>query len=778
MGKKISSFVEFLKKIGSAIGHFFVLVGSGIKKGCISFGNFCSEKIAASKVKAAERKQKKEQAKTQNEQDFRLSNSSYSSKSDEEEKSDKKPLIIIILLGIIILLLLIHLFTCGAAGGRGLSKRKSMNLAQDYASYKEYDRALNTLDKYLEKHPKNKAVWSLWNDILGMKEEAANGSVVINEGDDSFDANNALIAGAMQDSLASMQNAVNLYNKQAEENRRLMDELMQLRNNQTDADELRRQADAALAELEAERKAKDAAAEAQRKLEEEKRKAEEAELAKKDSELQGQFDSLNNEIQKGKNALSTGNANSGINYFNNAVTMIPSSAGKPFAADKKSEMALALFEVADKATTPDDKQKLTTQAINMANSALKDDPDNAPAHYVLAQNFINNKNYNEALKELTSAVEHAKASDYNRYLYYYELGKLQYRLKKFSEAANSFQTSCDLKNDFTPSRFNLGLTQKQLKNENAALAAFRKTIDIDPRYEKAYLEEARILAARNDYSGAIDAYKSCLKINNVNVQAAMELGSVYYKKKDYANAEDMYRRALTMLSPGEELTLTKYNLSTVLYDEGKVDEAVKYAKEAYEERDYLKNKTQKANLTYNYALVLDKTGSTTKAIPVYGDVLKYNPDHTKAKINLGVIYMSLNPPEVDKALQYFLEVYSKENSNFEANNNLGSAYLLKEDYKNSIKFFQNAIKIDSKNNDVRANLAKAYARNGDYDNAKTTYTELLKQDTNNWDAYVELAKVCMQLNDNVSAEKYLIYVQEKNPSYRMSEVNNLLKSIK
>ena len=36
----------------------------------------------------------------------------------------------------------------------------------------------------------------------------------------------------------------------------------------------------------------------------------------------------------------------------------------------------------------------------------------------------------------------------------------------------------------------------------------------------------------------------------------------------------------------------------------------------------------------------------------------------------------------------------------------------------------------------------------------------------------------MQLNDNTSAEKYLIYVQEKNPSYRMNEVNNLLKAIK
>ena len=87
------------------------------------------------------------------------------------------------------------------------------------------------------------------------------------------------------------------------------------------------------------------------------------------------------------------------------------------------------------------------------------------------------------------------------------------------------------------------------------------------------------------------------------------------------------------------------------------------------------------------------------------------------------------------------------------------------------------MKLDSKNNSIRANLAKAYAQAGEYDYAKATYTELLKTDKENWDAYIELAKVCMQLNDNASAEKYLIYVQEKNPGYRKNEISGLLNTI-
>ena len=95
----------------------------------------------------------------------------------------------------------------------------------------------------------------------------------------------------------------------------------------------------------------------------------------------------------------------------------------------------------------------------------------------------------------------------------------------------------------------------------------------------------------------------------------------------------------------------------------------------------------------------------------------------------------------------------------------------------AVDYFQTALKLDSNNNDVRANLARAYASAEDYENAKTMYTEVIKSDNRNWDAYIELAKVCMSLNDGANAEKYLVYVQEKNPGYRSSEVQSLLSSL-
>mgnify|MGYP006381512333 CR=1 FL=1 len=61
--------------------------------------------------------------------------------------------------------------------------------------------------------------------------------------------------------------------------------------------------------------------------------------------------------------------------------------------------------------------------------------------------------------------------------------------------------------------------------------------------------------------------------------------------------------------------------------------------------------------------------------------------------------------------------------------------------------------------------------------AKGAALEVLKQDQSDWNAYVELGKVCMALNDNAAAEKYFVYVQEKNPTFRKAEIESLLASI-
>ena len=679
--------------------------------------------------------------------------------------------------GVGIIILIIVSVVCVRSCGSGNSNSNVINLAKTYADKGEYDRALSLLDTILLKDADNLEVLALLDEIIQLKKDAETGKgTSINV---TVDIDTDGITNAMQDSISSMKDALAESNKQAEENRLSMERLMKLQEEQKRAEEKRRVQEAEEAKLkkqqDEERKAKEAKAAEEKRIAEENRKAKEAEIAKKNAELKKKNDAVNEQLHLGKTALATGDVTTAIEHFKKANSMLPIDKNDPsYDAAIRSDIAQSLYEAYEKSSSKTEKDKLFTEAVAMANKALEGNPNDANAHYILAQDALKKNDLNKALTELTKAIQ----SNPNSYLYYYELGKIQYRQKKYSEAVRSFTTSCDLNGSFEPSRYNLGVTQLKLGNDNAALAAFRKAIDINPRYEKAYLEEARILTKRKDYTGAINSYESVLVIDNTNISATMELGNVYYQAGKLSKAEEKFRLAISMLNPCSDLTLTKFNLSTVLFDQNKFSEAEKFAREAYQEKDFVKNDKTKANIIYNYALILDVSKKVDEAIPFYMEVLKLNPKHTKTKINLGVMYMNLTPPDLDTALALFLQVYNDDKNNFEANNNLGNVYLLKEDYLNSILYYQNALKSDSKSLEARSNLSRAYAKNGDYEKAKESYTELLRMNQKDWDAYIELAKVCIQLNQNNLAEGYLLTVKEKNPTFKAAEIDSLLESIK
>lgn len=690
--------------------------------------------------------------------------------------SKKKKILVMAGVGglvVVIVILMILLLGKGKSnkGNDGKdSYANTLKLIERYVEKGEYDRALSLLDKLMIDNPDDDDVQALFDRIVDQKklaESAENDSDNRNQNIsvdlDTSGLENG-ISSAMKDSIDSMQKVLDESNRQVAQQQK---ELQALLQKQAEAAEESKQ----LAE---EKRLAEAKAAEQRKIEEEKRKKAEEELAKKNEKLKKEIDSVNEKIRLGKTALATGNISEAINYFNQAKGLMPVSAGEPaFSASKESEMAAALYDASEKTENPELKGLLLREAVAMAKTAVEIDPTDASCHNLIAQDAYAQKDYQTALNEFMKACQY----DSSNYSYFYNLGKTQYVLKKYNEAVTSFNTSCKLDPSFSQGRYNLGLAQKALKNDNAALQAFRQAIDINPHYEKAYLEQARILEKRGDHNGAIASYKKVVELNNINVSALMELGSSCYQANRLPEAEDSYRKALALMQEGQNQTLTYYNLSTVLFDEKKFNDSLTYAKKANDLVDTVKDKNMKANICYNYGLVLEKCGKGDDAIMAYMDVLKFNPSHQKTRINLGTMYLNLEPPEVDQALDLFMQVYNQNNKNFEANNNLGTAYLAKEDYKNAVKFYKNALVIDSKNNTVRINLARAYTKNGEYDNAKVTYTELLKMDNQNWDGYLELGKVCLQLGDNASAEKWLVYLQAKNPKFKAAEVDSLLSAI-
>ena len=115
--------------------------------------------------------------------------------------------------------------------------------------------------------------------------------------------------------------------------------------------------------MNASRKAAEKAAEEQRKKDEAAKKAAEEALAKKNAQLKKEIDAVNDEIMQGKVALNSGNINSALEHFEKAQKNLPVSDGEPaFSGSKYSEIAVALYNAAEKASG-DDKERLKSTAL-------------------------------------------------------------------------------------------------------------------------------------------------------------------------------------------------------------------------------------------------------------------------------------------------------------------------------------------------------------------------------------------------------------------------------
>ena len=105
-----------------------------------------------------------------------------------------------------------------------------------------------------------------------------------------------------------------------------------------------------------------------------------------------------------------------------------------------------------------EKQKLLDQGVKLAQELIESGKETDSAHYILSQDAMRKRKYENALSELEKAIALNEAN----YLYYYDMGKIQYMLKRFNDAAASFIRSCELNDHFSPSRYNLGLTYVKL----------------------------------------------------------------------------------------------------------------------------------------------------------------------------------------------------------------------------------------------------------------------------------------------------------------------------
>lgn len=668
-----------------------------------------------------------------------------------------------------VIIFLICLVTCSgvkASRNRAVKERENtLLLVQNYLDKGLYDQALDLLNGLIIKNPEDEDA----NELLAIAAEKkkADERERSNQSTGSYSVNidTSDISNAMQSSIDSLKDQLASQTAENEKNAKAMNEL--LKQQQENAENERKQQEQLQKrqEEEAKKKAK----------EEAEKKAKEEELAKKNAEFKALKEKISDLKAMAKAELNNQNVEGALEYMKKIKELLPVSSKDPveeeFCSSTLSDIGATLYDASENVLFDKDKKNQAKKAaVAYAKDTLSRNKQDAASHFILGMDYADKKDLANAEKELRNAIQ----SDPNDYMYFYQLGRIQAMQRKYSEARASFVSSIKINSSFEYSQYNLGFVLDKLNRTSEALQAYRKAFAINSGYENAYLAAARILVRQNDYNGAVTLFKEATRINPKNTKTYQEEGAAYSSAKKYKEAEECFRKAISLLEEGQSDPVSYYNLSTVLNLTGKNEEAVKYAKKAYETKDSVSKELQ-VSITYNYAKINEDAEDFDTAIPLYQEVIKLDSKNVNARVNLGKICKNLG--NADTAIQILEPAYNIEPNNFEVNNNLGSSYMAKKDFDSAVKHFKKAASIEPKNVSVLTNLASSYASAKNYDDAKTIYLDIIKLDKQNYDAYFELAKICIAKKDYETAEGYILYLQEKKPDFRRDEVNALAESI-
>ena len=422
-------------------------------------------------------------------------------------------------------------------------------------------------------------------------------------------------------------------------------------------------------------------------------------------------------------------------------------------------------------------------------------PQDPAGHYMLATALIKLDKGDEAMAASKKAYE----LDKNNIFYAQQLGELYAKKRKYSEAAQIYETllakspeniqygielaaiyvfneqfdkaiatydvlekSIGVTEEITRQKQQLYLRQNNLEK---ALAESKKLIAAEPSEVSYRVEMAEILIANDRLKEAILPLEEALKINPDEAQAHVLLADIYRRNGDVQKCNQELK--LVFANPNldaEPKIRVLAGYRTMLKTDTEISDAVVLAKQLVDTHptapkayvmyaDLLVQNGKKAEARDNYAMAARLDGSVYE---VWGALLQLDGE-------LNAVDSMLVHSE--KAL----EVFPNQGMLWYSN---GTALLMKKNYRQAISSLEESLKLITDKPMapfIHAQLGDAY--NGLGDNAKSdaSYELALKENPdndhvlNNYSYFLSLRKEKLDLALKMSAK--LVQLHADNPTY-------------
>jgi arylsulfatase A-like enzyme/Tfp pilus assembly protein PilF len=347
--------------------------------------------------------------------------------------------------------------------------------------------------------------------------------------------------------------------------------------------------------------------------------------------------------------------------------------------------------------------------------------------------------------------EEILAENPDLFLFQYSLGRIEYRLKEFDNAAEHFAAADRLKKNSPEVKHELGLALRDSGQLPASITAFQQAIKLKPDFALAHADLGVALAASNKSEEAIQEYLQSLKIDPNVATTHNNLGVALAAKELWQEAAHHYLRAIELK---EDYYEAHANLGAAYTSTGKLDRAIEHYRRATSI-----NPTQIA-ARVNLANSMEKSGDLDGALTQYLEAVSILPDSAELHSRIAKIHRAKGMPEA--ALQSFERAAKLAEDSPLIHYDLANAYVSVGKQEEALTHYQKAVALDPQFVMSHINLGNVLASLQKFDEAVKHYKLAIEADPAAANAYYNLAACHMAQGEVAQAvENYKQFLKFK-----------------
>ena len=292
----------------------------------------------------------------------------------------------------------------------------------------------------------------------------------------------------------------------------------------------------------------------------------------------------------------------------------------------------------------DEKTDQTLSVLDDLNKQIQGDPDNPDLYNKRARFYLENKDYNSALKDIVSALE----IDSTYTAYHVTLADIYLETGKLQKTVASLEKAIDLDSQNTDAYIKLAEISIVIRDYKKAIGYIDLALQVDELIEKAYMLRGVIMLENGDTLRGIRNFQRAIDVNQKYLEAHLQLGMLYADKKNDL-AIDYFNNALN---------IDPENIDAIYY----------------------------------LAMYYQETEKYDRAIQTYNSILTKVPEFYIACYNIGYINLVFLE-ELETAIEYFTQTIDINPDYAEAYYNRGFAYELLKNVENSKKDYEKTLEL-------------------------------------------------------------------------------------